>query len=147
MSGDHVLVATMASKSTLRAVAGQVASQFDFVDYYPSYEIINSPPFRGSFFEPNQRGVNHVGVDHVMTSFFGCLSAKFPDDISSEKLLVDLSASRLKSKKRLSQTDLARREARQKKGAEKLRKLSQEKESSGDVVCEEELLNAFANKT
>jgi len=77
MSGNHVLVATMYSKSILRAVAGQVASKRGFADYFPSYEIINSPAFRGTFFEPNQRSINKVGVDFVMDSFFHCLNSKF----------------------------------------------------------------------
>lgn len=78
MSGNHVLLATMESKSTLRSVAGSLRRQFEFVDYFPSYEIINATPYRGSFFEPNQRNVNHSGVEHVMNSFFACLTAKFP---------------------------------------------------------------------
>jgi GSCFA family protein len=69
-SGHHVLVATMQSKSILRAVAGQLATLRKFVDYFPSYEIINSAPFRGVFFDPNVRTVNHHGVDHVMSKFF-----------------------------------------------------------------------------
>lgn len=69
---DHVLVATMRSKSALRAVAGQVAADVTDVDYFPSYEIINSPVFRGTFFEPNLRSVNPRGVAHVMDTFFTC---------------------------------------------------------------------------
>lgn len=67
---QHVLVATMKSKSTLRCVAGMAAEDKSFVDYFPSYEIINSPAFRGMFFEPNQRSVNPYGVAHVMEQFF-----------------------------------------------------------------------------
>lgn len=67
--GEHVLVATTYSKSVLRAVAGHVAAH-DFVDYFPSYEIIQGAPFRGTFFEPNQRGVSQRGVDFVMDQFF-----------------------------------------------------------------------------
>ena len=78
MSGRHVLVATMESKSILRAVAGSVARELEFADYFPSYEIINATPFRGTFFEANQRNVNHAGVAHVMSQFFACLNAKFP---------------------------------------------------------------------
>lgn len=77
MTKQHVLVATMYSKSVLRAVAGQLCTNHRDIDYFPSYEIINSPVFRGSFFEPNQRSVNHHGVDHVMDTFFACLSDKF----------------------------------------------------------------------
>lgn len=76
MSGNHVLVATMESKSILRAVAGQLANRHSNVDYFPSYEIINSPVFRGVFFEPNQRNVNPHGVDFVMNIFFNSMSKK-----------------------------------------------------------------------
>lgn len=76
-SGKHVLVATMQSKSVLRAVAGQTADSRHYVDYFPSYEIISSPVFRGGFFEPNQRGVAQHGVDFVMDSFFKDLQTKF----------------------------------------------------------------------
>ena len=73
-SGNHILVATMESKSILRAVAGQVATNHDFVDYFPSYEIINSPTYKGMFFEPNQRQVSAYGVNYVMDIFFKGLS-------------------------------------------------------------------------
>jgi hypothetical protein len=66
----HVLVSTMHSKSILRTVAGELASRFDFVDYFPSYEIVSSPPFRGMFFQPNLRTVHDQGVDFVMSHFF-----------------------------------------------------------------------------
>ncbi|MDD5276563.1 MAG: GSCFA domain-containing protein [Methylovulum sp.] len=76
-SGSHVLLATMASKSVLRAVAGQLAEERIFIDYFPSYEIINSPPFKGVFFEPNQRNVNSHGVDLIMDLFFQDMEKKF----------------------------------------------------------------------
>lgn len=69
-SGNHVLVATMESKSILRAVAGNLASSLESVSYFPSYEIVNSPVFRGSFFEPDLRSVSTRGVAHVMDCFF-----------------------------------------------------------------------------
>jgi hypothetical protein len=76
-SGNHVLVATMASKSILRTVANQLCCSRSYVDYFPSYEIINSPAFKGSFFQPNQRNVHPKGVDFVMNMFFDCLHVKF----------------------------------------------------------------------
>lgn len=76
-SGSNVLVATMHSKSILRSVAGQISRNHDFVDYFPSYEIINSPVFRGAFFEPNMRGVNQYGVNFVMSTFFNGLNKKY----------------------------------------------------------------------
>ncbi|MCB1346302.1 MAG: GSCFA domain-containing protein [Rhodobacter sp.] len=73
MSGKHVLVATMESKSILRTVAGQLAANRDHVDYFPSYEIINAPAFQGVFFDPNKRTVNPAGVAFVMRQFFAGL--------------------------------------------------------------------------
>ncbi|MGE6742124.1 GSCFA domain-containing protein [Allorhizobium pseudoryzae] len=65
----HVLAATLYSKSVLRAVAGHLASELDFVDYFPSYEIIAAPSMRGLFYDHNQRSVNAAGVDYVMSHF------------------------------------------------------------------------------
>lgn len=76
-SGEHVLVATMRSKSILRAVADEAAARKEYVDYFPSYEIINSPVFRGMFFEPNLRSVNPAGVSLVMENFFRGLYLKY----------------------------------------------------------------------
>lgn len=72
-SGNHVLSATVHSKSTLRSVAGELREEFAFVDYFPSYEIISSHPYRGQFFMPNQRQVSEQGVAHVMSHFFAGL--------------------------------------------------------------------------
>lgn len=102
-TNNHVLVATMHSKSILRAVAGQLASELSNVDYFPSYEIINSPVYKGSFFEPNLRSVNHFGVEFVMKNFFDCLTKKYGNLNSKKAAEIPFS----------------------------------------DVVCEEELLNAF----
>lgn len=124
MSGSHVLVATMESKSVLRAIAGTLKRQFGFLDYFPSYEIINATPYRGTFFEPNQRNVNQVGVDHVMNTFFACLNAKFP--VNGEKQLQTAPSRAVKP--------LAEGRKRP-----QLAPLSHE-----DIVCEEELLNAFS---
>lgn len=74
---NNVLVATMESKSILRSVAGQLAAERDDVDYFPSYEIINSPVFKGLFFEPNQRNVTRAGVNFVLKHFFGALEKKY----------------------------------------------------------------------
>lgn len=77
-SGEHVLTATSYSKSVLRAVAGDLAADHDDVDYFPSYEIITHPAFRGMFYASNQRSVIARGVDHVMESFFAAQQAHFP---------------------------------------------------------------------
>jgi len=118
MSGQHVLVATMESKSILRAVAGATARQFDFVDYFPSYEIINSSPFRGTFFEPNQRSVNAAGVAHVMKTFFECQEASYGVDTQKAADPVSPKTARV-------------------------RRWAKRQQARDDVVCEEELLAAF----
>ena len=69
-SDQHVLSATSYSKSVLRAVAGHLSQEIDFVDYFPSYELITGPSMRSMFFEPNMRSVHPAGVDYVMSHFF-----------------------------------------------------------------------------
>jgi hypothetical protein len=63
----------MASKSLLRSVAEQLSTNRPYVDYFPSYEIINSPAFKANFFLPNLRNVHLKGVDFVMDNFFSSL--------------------------------------------------------------------------
>lgn len=115
MSGNHVLVATSASKAILRAVAGEVEKDLGFLDYFPSFEIISNAVFRGAFYEPNQREVNPHGVKLVMDHFFAGLYAKYGNP-----------KRRIKMEKK------------------RLMKLKQTKsDASADIVCEEELLDAF----
>lgn len=78
-SGNHVLPATMYSKSVLRAAAGEMAKKED-ISYFPSYEIINSAQGRGYYFDPDLRTVNERGVRYVMSHFFtGSLLKAFPE--------------------------------------------------------------------
>lgn len=66
----HVLAATTHSKSVLRAVAGELADDYDFIDYFPSYDIITSALARGGLYQPNLRTVTAEGVDLAMQTFF-----------------------------------------------------------------------------
>ncbi len=79
-SGDHVVVATSASKAILRAATETARNKFEYVDYFPSFEIINSPVFKGTFFQPNQRQVHEAGVSFVMGNFFDALESAKSDD-------------------------------------------------------------------
>ncbi|MES2936892.1 MAG: GSCFA domain-containing protein [Pseudomonadota bacterium] len=72
--GDHVLPATLYSKSVLRAVAGQLAAEREDVDYFPSYEIISAFPSGTAFYEPNLRSVTAAGVALAMRHFFDGIS-------------------------------------------------------------------------
>lgn len=65
----HVLTATTYSKSVLRSVAGQLADEDPLIDYFPSYELIASPPSAGFFYAPNQRDISTHGVETVMAQF------------------------------------------------------------------------------
>lgn len=69
-SGQHVLLATVYSKSVLRAVAGQAVMDETDIDYFPSFEIISNPWSKVSFYEDNMRSVKSSGVNLVMQTFF-----------------------------------------------------------------------------
>ena len=118
-SKNHVLVATMESKSILRAVAGQLCQGQSYIDYFPSYEIINSPVFRGAFFDANQRTVSSAGVQHVMNLFFKDLDASGLQQSGGRKQPSGNPASAARPRNTEADDD--------------------------DVVCEEALLAAFGN--
>lgn len=69
-SSKHVLTATTYSKSVLRSAAGHLADMREDVDYFPSYELITTPPFKGRFYQDNLRSVTPEGVEFVMGQFF-----------------------------------------------------------------------------
>ncbi|MDB5686800.1 MAG: hypothetical protein JWR77_1389 [Rhizorhabdus sp.] len=68
-SGNHVLPATIYSKSALRAAAQEAAEDLQHVFYFPSYEILTGPQARGRFFAEDLREVTEEGVEHVMRVF------------------------------------------------------------------------------
>lgn len=70
-TGDHVLVATIKSKSILRAAADEVVSASDGVSYLPAYDIITGPQAPHNFFEPNRRSVSKKGIEAVMEALIG----------------------------------------------------------------------------
>lgn len=114
-SKTHVLVANSHSKAVLRAAAGQLESELEEVDYFPSYELITNPAARTIFYEENLRTVRPGAVQMVMSTFFRAHeaaaepSADVRDDAASEA-----------------------GEARARGDAE-------------DVICEDALLDAFAD--
>jgi hypothetical protein len=81
-TNDHVLTATSQSKSILRAVAGEAKGSSPRIDYFPSYEIITHPAFRGMFYAPNQRSVVPMGVNFVMEHFFRDQKAAFTKTVT-----------------------------------------------------------------
>ncbi len=86
-SDQHVLPATTYSKSVLRSTAGYLASVRDDVDYFPSFELIASPPIKGRYYAANKRSVTPEGVDFVMRHFAHALSASpETESVKSEQL-------------------------------------------------------------
>jgi len=65
----HVLASTTWSKSVLRIAAEEAYRRFDFVDYFPSYELISSASSPRNHFAPDLREVEDRGVQHVMRTF------------------------------------------------------------------------------
>ena len=74
-SGEHVLTATMYSKSVLRAVAGELYAEHPEVDYFPAYELVASHWSRASAFEDNLRSISEDGVAAVLETFLAEHSA------------------------------------------------------------------------
>jgi hypothetical protein len=65
----HVLVSTTYSKSVLRTAAEELVRHFDWVAYFPSFEIITGSYTRGRYFAEDLRSVTEEGVQHVMRLF------------------------------------------------------------------------------
>lgn len=131
-SDRHVLLATMYSKSALRAAAGELADAHANIDYFPSYEIIASPWSKGFFYESNMRSVNAGGVAAVMRVFFdqhGKAGAHPAENASPDDAVRAERRAKIREK---------RRAARRQQGKR------QNKQSEEDAVCEDVLLEAFA---
>ncbi|RED45830.1 GSCFA domain-containing protein [Aestuariispira insulae] len=79
---DHALSANTYTKSALRAVAGELAQAHDYVDYFPSYELVTAYPFKGRAFGDNLRTVTKDGIAEVMALFFDGLACG-PETLSA----------------------------------------------------------------
>lgn len=65
----HVLVSTTWSKAVLRIAAEDAYQRYDFVDYFPSYELVSTASSPRNHFAPDLREVEDLGVQHVMRTF------------------------------------------------------------------------------
>ena len=65
----HVLTATTYSKSVLRVAAESIVRDHDWVDYFPSFEIITGSFNAGMYYQADAREVTATGVAHVMRCF------------------------------------------------------------------------------
>ena len=69
-SNNHVLTSTIYSKSILRSVAGQLATNQRHIDYFPSYEIATNPRMHSMSYEHNLRTIRSEAVENIMNHFF-----------------------------------------------------------------------------
>lgn len=81
---QHALVATTYSKSVLRVAADQLRRKYDYIEYFPSYEIITGTFNKGIYFDEDLRTVKEEGVSHVMRLFLKHNTVSSSDDISDE---------------------------------------------------------------
>lgn len=65
---NHVLSATVLSKSILRVAAQEISNNFKNVTYFPAYEIITGPQAPNDFFEKDKRNVSKLGIEFVMNA-------------------------------------------------------------------------------
>ena len=65
----HVLVSTVASKSTLRVACDALARWRGDIAYFPSYEIVAGGFSGHDYFAADRRSVTEAGVAHVMRVF------------------------------------------------------------------------------
>ena len=69
-SGSHVLTSNIYSKSILREITGQLATNQDHIEYFPSYEIVTNPRMYSSAFADNLRSVRNEAIEIVIGHSF-----------------------------------------------------------------------------
>jgi hypothetical protein len=82
----HVSVASMASKTILRAVIESVLKQFDFVDYFPSFEVFYTPGIGDAYFDYDNRHALPIGVSHAMRLFKKHYTAEVKTEMQQQRL-------------------------------------------------------------
>lgn len=81
---QHVVPATVYSKSVLRAVAERAAQSWQHVDYFPSYELITTQFHGRDFFETDRRQVTQDGVEFVMRHFLAGIVEGSPTESTGD---------------------------------------------------------------
>lgn len=79
-TNEHVLAASMYSKSALRVAAQEVTWAMPCVRYFPAYEIVCGPQAPGDFFVANRRVVSRAAIDAVMAAFLALCGLGTPAD-------------------------------------------------------------------
>jgi hypothetical protein len=86
---EHVLAATVHSKSVLLVAAREIQRRYDFVDYFAAYELVTAPSMPQPAFEPDGRAVRADAVDHVMRSFYRHYAAGAVPPVTVESSMND----------------------------------------------------------
>lgn len=82
----HVSVASMASKAILRAVVEKATKEYEYVEYFPSFEIFFTPGIGAGYFDYDARHVLPTGVSHAMRLFEKHFTKRTIDDDKSASL-------------------------------------------------------------
>ena len=113
MENRHILSSNTASKSILRAAADSIDRAYNFVSYFPSFEIITGNFNLGQYYAEDLRSVRSEGVGHVMRLFINeCTSSEHKIPVKAIKVNTD-----------------------------KLEILKKETDDLAKVICDEELLD------
>ena len=83
-TAEHVVTATILSKSILRVAASEVCKKMSDVKYFPSYEIVTGPQAPKDSFEHNRRDVTKGALENVMQSLIN--NCELPDNDSEIKM-------------------------------------------------------------
>ncbi|UYW30167.1 GSCFA domain-containing protein [Methylorubrum extorquens] len=68
----HVVTANSYSKAVLRVAVDEIARRYEFVRYFPAYEIITGPQAPNDFWESDRRNPSRSGIEAVMKAFSYC---------------------------------------------------------------------------
>lgn len=80
-AGEHVLSASIYSKSVLRVAAEEAARTHRGVSYFPAYEIVTGPQAPYDYFEADRRNVSKAAVDAVMAAFLANCDRPLPTEL------------------------------------------------------------------
>jgi len=78
-----IIVSNSHSKSLLRAVAEEIKRTYDYVDYFPSYEIVMNSP-RDLAWREDCLHVQWPMVQHVMQNFKQAFCPEIPVTLAAE---------------------------------------------------------------
>lgn len=79
-TNQHVLIATMYSKSVLRVAAEEAVNRLQDVTYFPAYEIVTGPQAPFDFFEDDRREPSARAIRTVMRAFLARCETIFTID-------------------------------------------------------------------